>query len=86
MEGSWTVLVPATIAFGEVGLGKSQCAEAAQSILGLTSQYRSSKITNARPTKFATLGLIIDDPSMQVRFPKSTWFISKRECVHPLPL
>lgn len=58
--------VPATIAFGEVGLGKSQCAEAAQSMLGLPSRYRPSKITDAQATKFATqttLGFVIDDPS-----------------------
>ena len=58
--------VPATIAFGEVGLGKSQCAQAAQSMLRLPSQYRPSKITDAQATKFATqttLGFVIDDPS-----------------------
>ena len=56
--------VPATIAFGEVGLGKPQCAEATQSMMGLTSQYRPSKITDAQATKFATqttLGFVIDD-------------------------
>ena len=58
--------VPATIAYGDIGLGKSLCAEAAQSMLGLPSQYRPSKITDTQATKFATqttLGFVIDDPS-----------------------
>ena len=58
--------VPATIAFGDTGIGKSLCAEAAQSMLGFPSQYRPSKITDVQATKFATqttLGFVIDNPS-----------------------
>lgn len=58
--------VPAAIAYGDVGLGKSLCAEAAQSMLGLPNQYRPSKITDAQATKFSTqttLGFVIDDPT-----------------------
>ena len=68
MECEYGDQVPVTILFGEVGLGKSKAAEAAQSMLGLPSVYRPSKITDVSATKFATqttlgLGFVIDDPS-----------------------
>ncbi len=63
--------VPATIAFGKVSLGKTKAAEAAQSIFGLCSTFRVSKITDKQAAKLAsqsTLGFLIDDPSSPSEF------------------
>ena len=63
--------VPATIAYGEVGLGKSQAAYAAQSLLGLSKKFRVTKITDKQTARLASrssLGFVIDDPSSPSEF------------------
>lgn len=63
--------VPATLAFGNVSLGKTRAAEAAQSILGLSKTFRVMKITDKQANRLAslsTLGFLLDDPSSPSEF------------------
>ena len=46
--------VPVTIAYGKVSLGKTQAAEAAQSVLGLSKKFRLAKVTDKQAAKLAT--------------------------------
>ena len=63
--------VPATLAFGNISLGKTRAAEAAHSILGLAKTFRVNKITDKQANRLvslSTLGFLLDDPSSPGEF------------------
>lgn len=59
------------LAYGNVNLGKSKAAEAAQAMLGLSSEFTLKKTTDKQAVRVAsmsTLGFLIDDPSSPSEF------------------
>lgn len=63
--------VPVAVAYGNVSLGKSKAVEAAQAMIGLSKDFRITKITDRQAMRISsqsTLGFTIDDPSSPIEF------------------
>lgn len=63
--------VPVALGYGNISLGKSRAAQAAQAILGLSEQFKITKVTDKQAMRIAeqsTLGFTIDDPSSPQEF------------------